>query len=125
MLNINLCIRIVFTDHGFYGIGNTAGYSITSSCSCGIIHLCIFFHFCRIDALSLEHTGQFFKGNNKVNIGPDGSSAGLKFLRRARTDKYNTCIRMVFLNLTRCGNHWSKCIGDTSDGLGEELLGQY
>ena len=125
MLNVHRCSRIILFDTLLDSIGNATCHAVTSSGSGSILHLIHGLDLIQQDSLSLEHAGQFLKGNNKIHIGTYRTSAGFQLLGSAGANEYYGSIRMLLLDQTGCCNHRGQFITDLINGLREQILRHY
>ena len=98
-------IRVISLQTFLDRTGNTACYGITTSGSSGIVHGMGIFFLTHINSLCIEHTDQFLKSDNKIDITSHRTTAGFQFFRSTRTNKYNFGIRMFLFDTSRSRNH--------------------
>ena len=81
---------------------------------CGIADF-ILRHNIKINFLGPEHTFQFLKGNDKINLTAHAPSGSFQLFGRAWTDEHHAGIRMFFFNHAGSGHHGCQLIGNVAD----------
>ena len=119
--------NIQFRRHLMNTVGNCLRHSscntVSSSRSgCSVVKTGIVLKISKLNSVGLENTHQFLKGNNEVHIAANICAHRFQFFRRARTDEYHPCIRMLFFNNSRGCYHRSHRVGNTVCNFRELLF---
>ena len=125
MFHMNIHIRIILMYTVLDCLSHAACTRITAACSGCIMERGLCLIFGQVNFFCIEHCLQLFIGYNEVYIASNSSSGSFQLLGCTWSDKYHSCIRMLFLDGSCSCHHRSQFLGDLIDQIREIFLCQH